>query len=166
MINQKTLHIVRHGKSTWDLPEIDDFDRPLTNRGISNNILIASRFAARFGDVDQITTSPATRAITTAISFARQSGISLEKIKLDSRFYFSGVDVILEFIRTTPDNINSLMIIGHNPDLSELANYFVPLIADEMPTSSIVSLRFNIESWEQVSHVKLGEWFFDYPKKS
>lgn len=166
MTHQKTLHIVRHGKSTWELTDVDDFDRPLTSRGISSNHIIASRFAASFGNVDSILTSPAVRALSTAVSLARTAGISLQKIKLEPHLYFSGVNEIITLIEATSNDIDSLMVVGHNPDLTDVANHFVPSITDEMPTSSIASIRFNIESWADISQRKVSEWFFDYPKKS
>lgn len=166
MVNQKTLHIIRHGKSTWEMPEIEDFDRPLTSRGINNNYLMASRFAANFVTVDSILTSPATRALTTSVCFARSLGISLHKIVIEPHLYFSGIDVIFELILNTSNEINSLIIVGHNPDLTELANALVPSLTDEIPTSSVVTIRFNVENWQQISQPKVSEWFFDYPKKS
>lgn len=163
---EKLLHLVRHGKSSWDMTDIEDFDRPLTEKGIRNNYNISRRFILNFPSVDQIIASPATRAIATAICFARTLKVPSKSIIINESLYFAGLDAIFRTIKNTPDNINSLMLVGHNPELTELFELLLPSVTEEMPTSSVASIRFKVDHWDQIAPQMVSEWFFDYPKKS
>jgi phosphohistidine phosphatase len=163
---EKLLHLVRHGKSSWDMTDIEDFDRSLTEKGIRNNHIISRRFILNFPEVGLIVTSPATRAVATAICFARTLKTPTKDISINNSLYFAGLDSIFKIIKNAPDNINSLMLVGHNPELTELLNLFLPSLAEEMPTSSVASISFKAERWDQISPQVVSEWFFDYPKKS
>ena len=79
----KSLHIVRHGKSSWDFEDISDIDRPLSPRGINNAYLMSKKLSERKVVPDLFLTSPANRALYTSIIFARILKFPYEKIKFD-----------------------------------------------------------------------------------
>jgi len=161
----KYLFIVRHGKSDWSNPDLKDIDRPLKGRGIRDATKMGKHLKNRKISVDLILTSPATRAFHTATIFARKMNLPTTKIQIKEDLYFSGTEEILKIIKKTSNDINSLMIFGHNPDFTGLANYFVSDYIDNVPTSGIVGLEFETDDWQKTDKTNLKKYFFEYPKK-
>jgi phosphohistidine phosphatase len=160
----KTLHIVRHGKSSWDLPGVSDFDRPLLEKGISNSYTLAQRLCDKYGKTDLIITSPANRALHTAIILARVSKIDLKNIQINENLYDCETSTVIDIIEETNSDIKNLIIVGHNPSFTNLANLYLPDYIDNIPTSGIVTLRFNTKKW---SIIDIAPVFseIDFPKK-
>ncbi len=165
MKKRKTLHIVRHAKSSWDYDNISDIDRPLKLKGIKNAYEMARRIKIRNALPEFIITSPANRAIHTAIIFARVFELPLSKIIIDENLYATGEDSIMDIIKKTDNSVKSLMIFGHNPELTYFANIFVKDTIDNISTAGTVSLVFDIENWKDISKKKLISELFDFPKK-
>jgi phosphohistidine phosphatase len=160
----KTLHIIRHGKSSWDLPGIADIDRPLIEKGIVNNYLMAERLKQKFSLPELIYSSPANRAIHTAIIFSRVLKINLNCIVIENRMYEAETSSILDLVEETKSNINNLTIIGHNPVFTDLANLFLPESLLNIPTSGVVSLQFDMKDWK-ISNKTPVHTRIDFPKK-
>jgi len=160
----KTLHIVRHGKSSWDLPGISDIDRPLIEKGIINNYLMAERLKQIYSVPELIYTSPAIRAIHTAIIFSGTIGAKFSAILIESKFYEGQVNGILEVVAITKSEIKNIMIVGHNPVFTDLVNLFLPEHIDNLPTSGIVSLQFDLKDWK-ISNKTPVSSNIDFPKK-
>jgi phosphohistidine phosphatase len=167
----KTLYLVRHAKSTWEYSSLADYDRPLNNRGLRDAPLMGQRLAEKKISVDQIWSSPARRAIDTAYILAEALNYSRKEIMLHDQFYISSTDNFISEIQSCPDEVKSLLIVGHNPVICQTANL---LIADDncgvdielMPTCSIVAFVFNIGSWQQLRAHDGRCLFFDFPKKN
>lgn len=165
MKKRKTLHIVRHAKSNWDYDNISDIDRPLKLKGIKNAYEMARRIKIRNALPELIITSPANRAIHTAIIFARVFEFPLSKIIVEENLYATEQDSIIDIIKKTDNSVPSLMIFGHNPEFTNLANIFVKNTIDNISTAGIVSLVFDIDNWKDISKKKLVSELFDFPKK-
>jgi phosphohistidine phosphatase len=159
----KTLYIVRHGKSTWDYDGVKDSDRPLKEKGISDAMIMAERLKNSSRIPDQIISSSAARALHTAIIFNRSLKIPEKNFKIDSDLYAATVDEILDVIYGVDDSVNSLMIFGHNPGFTELANYLCNLKIDNIPTSGIVMITFTTEKWIKLNRNVVMNEFFDFP---
>ena len=166
MKKRKTLHIVRHAKSSWDFENISDIDRPLKLKGIQNSYEMARRIKIRYTLPDLIITSPAIRAIHTAIIFARVFEFPLDKIIIDENLYGAEEDSIMGLIKKTDNSISSLMIVGHNPELTNFVNRFVKDTIVNIGTTGIVSIVFDVEDWKDVDQKKLVSEHFDFPKKN
>ena len=165
MKKRKTLHIVRHAKSNWDYDNISDIDRPLKLKGIKNAYEMARRIKIRNALPELMITSPANRAIHTAIIFARVFELPLSKIIIEENLYATEEDSVMDIIKKTDNSVKSLMIFGHNPELTYFANIFVKNTIDNISTAGIVSLVFDIENWKDISKKKLISELFDFPKK-
>ena len=146
----KTLHIVRHGKALQDYLRIDDIDRPLIEKGIHNNIAVATRLVDKYAIPDIIISSPAARALHTAHIFARVMGFPPEKVTAYEKLYFKGEEA-LEILCEISDEIESAMIVGHNPDVTYLAGSFTRSLTDSLPTSGVATIRFETEQWCNIS---------------
>ena len=166
MKKRKTLHIVRHAKSSWDYDNISDIDRPLKLKGIQSAYEMARRIKIRNALPELIITSPANRAIHTAIIFARVFEFPLSKIVIEENLYATEEDFITDLIKKTDNSISSLMIVGHNPELTNFTNIFVKNTIENINTAGIVSLVFDIEKWKDINKKKLVSEQFDFPKKN
>ncbi len=162
----KELFIVRHAKSSWNQPELADIDRPLNKRGKKNAPQMGRRLANRNVLPDLLLSSPAKRSISTAKKIATEIGFSKSKIQTDTLFLHTSVDEIIHRLRLVSDDVNSLMIFGHNPGLTDLANFLTGGNIYNIPTCGVVALQFDIEHWEQIDAGKGKIVFFDYPKKN
>jgi phosphohistidine phosphatase len=165
MAQEKILYIGRHAKSSWDFPGRADIDRPLAERGIANAYDMANRMNDRGDKPGHIISSPANRALHTAIIFARQLKIPFSRLAINENLYMGGEDSILEVISRTDSGLDSLMIFGHNPDFTYLANYFLKDRIYNIPTCGLVRLNLGTPGWEGIRKAKLLDYVFDFPKK-
>ena len=163
-MQNKTLSIVRHAKSSWKYDNVLDIDRPLKNRGIRNAYEMADDYK-HGAKPDLIITSPANRAIHTAIIFARIINYPLGNIIINESVYAGYLEVLLNLIGKSDNTVNTLMLVGHNPTFNELANYFLKKPIDNIPTAGIVTLTFETGDWKKISKDNLKKNSFIYPDK-
>jgi len=160
----KSLYIVRHGKSTWDIENIPDIDRPLKERGILDAYKMAERLMVQNRIPDIIISSPAVRALHSSTIFARTFNIPCNKIEINEGIYHAGTKLILGIIEQVDNQVNSVMVFGHNPTFTDLANRFIDDKIANLPTTGIVGLSFETNSWKKLENLKPKDWFFDFPK--
>jgi phosphohistidine phosphatase len=159
----KTVILVRHGKSSWKDSSLRDRDRPLNKRGKRDAPLMGGRVAARGLRPDRMITSPAKRARRTARAFAE--ALNLEAFDIDDRIY-EGTEIdLLALIREQDDAQSTVMIVGHNPVLTNVVNQLVPEPILNVPTCGVVMVDFDVVSWSEVGHGVAAHVHFDYPKK-
>jgi phosphohistidine phosphatase len=160
----KTLFLIRHAKSSWDDPALPDKDRPLDDRGKRDAPKMGKRLAKRDVNPDLILSSPAMRALTTAQIIARKLDYKLQDIVVDDRLYAGEMDDLLNVIQQLDDKLERVMLVGHNPELSELA-YRLSSDITHMPTCAVAELTFDAKSWSNIGKAKLAKVALDYPKK-
>lgn len=165
----KTLYIVRHAKSSWDDPDLSDFDRPLNNRGKKDAPHMGKRLKEKRVTADTMLSSPAERALTTCKEIANVLGFPQEKIRTDKRLYHASEDQILNVLRELKDSPKDdeevVMIFGHNPGLTEFTNALLDETIMNIPTSGVVHASLRIEHWKDI-HFGCGKMLhFDFPKK-
>ena len=159
----KTLYLVRHAKSSWKYPELDDFERPLNRRGRAGLESMGEFLKEVKAAPDLIISSPATRAATTARIIAYKIHYPLEKILYSEYIYLSDEDVLLNFIQDIDNDVKEAMLIGHNPALTDLANYISKQQIGNIPTCGIFCVEFNISSWRKISEQCGILKFFEFP---
>ena len=162
----KRLILVRHAKSSWANPGQDDIERPLNERGLRNAPEVARRLRER-GQVPALAvSSPARRALATARLMATEFGIAEADIKIEPSLYEASVETWLRVIASLPANAGSVLMVGHNPTLTELANQLChePRI-DNVPTCGVLCLDYDARSWKSVPESRPVDWSFDYPKR-
>ncbi|MFH1296591.1 MAG: histidine phosphatase family protein [Bacteroidota bacterium] len=160
----KTLYLVRHAKSSWDHPGLSDIERPLMEKGVARSHRVIEYLKGHGVHPDLILSSPAVRAIETANLFAVGLGYPLGDVVVERKIYDGYYDRILDIIYATPDHIGSLMIVGHNPTITNLANLFLHPGIDDMPTSSMVGICFETLIWEKVPNADTRQLFVVSPK--
>ena len=162
--NTIRLLICRHAKANRQDTSLRDFDRPLDERGECDAPEMGRRLAQQGVLPDLIMTSPAARAVATALHYARQLGIPPEQIRYNPEQYAASVPALLNLIRTVDTGVGTLMLVGHDPESTDLANALGGL-SIEIPTSGIVALAFSQCAWADLTAGSGTLLFFDYPKK-
>ncbi len=161
----KKIYILRHAKSSWNDLAVSDFDRPLNERGKRDAPLLGDKLKELKIVPDLILSSAANRAITTAMIVAEKINFPQEKIEKREDFYLASSQKIIKVINLLDDSFNSILIVGHNPGLTELANDLGAFQVSNMPTCALVALEFDVGEWQAV-HFGLGKHIlFEYPKK-
>ena len=161
----KKLLVVRHAKSSWDYPDLDDIDRPLNKRGKRNAPEMGKRLARKGIHPDLLITSPANRAKTTAKKIAKALSFPKDEIVIDQTLYHGTNRDIINVIQNVKDEISILMIFGHNPGFTDLVNQLSNSNIYNIPTCGIAEIDFNVQSWGEID-IKMGKLIdFDYPKK-
>ena len=145
----KTLILVRHGKSSWEY-SVGDKDRPLLERGINDALLVSDKFHEQSIKIDWIFSSPANRALHTAMVFCRQMYFPLDKFRTTEWLYdFSGNEV-LQFAKELDDDLETVMIFGHNHAFTYIANSLGNTYIENVSTSGLVQLEFDVEDWTSI----------------
>ena len=161
----KKLTLIRHAKSSWKYPNLDDLDRPLNSRGRRDAPMMGKRLAKDKALPDLMISSPAKRAWKTAKIIAREVGFEKAKIEKNIALYEAGVSELIQVIQKIDGKYDDVMIFGHNPGFTSLAHYLTNYEVDNIPTCGIFVIEFNVNSWQEVSQGKGKFISFDYPKK-
>ncbi|MEQ8241959.1 histidine phosphatase family protein [Fulvivirga sp.] len=160
----KILYLVRHAKSSWDYPNLSDFDRPLSARGERDAPKMGQRLADKSVLPDLIISSPANRALTTCQIIAKSIGYDPKKIKTQQSIYHAGEGTLLKVVKNTEDHVNSLMLFGHNPGFTDFACSLANEEIYNIPTCGIVAIKLDTNDWYEVNFGTGQLEFFDYPK--
>lgn len=161
----KTLYLLRHAKSSWNRPELRDFERPLASRGQGDIRKMGRRFKQAGRMVQCIVSSPAVRAKTTAMLFAKEIGFMEDQIAANPELYFAGTSMFLKAVRLVDEVYDSAMLVGHNPAITEFVNTMCGADIENIPTSGLVELRLPIEHWSDAEYGKAELIDFDFPKR-
>jgi phosphohistidine phosphatase len=161
----KTLLLIRHAKSSWNDPDMDDFDRPLNKRGKLNAPEMALRLLTRGTVPELIISSPAKRARTTARIMAKEWKYPKEAILLEEELYLCYASTFLKVITKIDDDFKAIAIFAHNPGITDFANYLTEEIRiDNVPTTGIFGIEAETDHWQDFDRAKKRFLFFDYPK--
>tara|TARA_A100000171_G_scaffold19861_1_gene18255 strand:- start:577 stop:1059 length:483 start_codon:yes stop_codon:yes gene_type:complete len=146
----KTAILVRHGKSSWEY-NVSDRDRPLMERGIKDVNKVAKEFSSNSIQIDAAYSSPANRALHTAMIFLRTINFPFTKFELSNELYdFSGEDVY-RFLKGLNNDQDTVIIFGHNEAFTHIANSLGNMYIDNVPTSGLVQLKFDTNDWSAVT---------------
>jgi len=164
----KRLTLIRHGQAEWQATTLADFDRPLTRRGLAE----ATAMARRLRSADRpapglLLTSPARRTVQTAEVFANELGIAPRLVKPVDALYLAPPQALLDAIATSGPRITHLLVVGHNPGLSELACELAPDAGlASFATGACCTLALVSDSWQDPGRASSAEYeapgrFFD-----
>jgi phosphohistidine phosphatase len=161
----KELCLVRHAKSSWKYSKLDDFERPLNKRGRKNAPFMGKVIRQLNVDPDLIISSPATRAAMTARIIAHEIGYPLVGIRYLESVYESSEMDLIHILKNIEDQVNKVMLIGHNPALTQLANTIGNYPFSNIPTCGICCVALDITSWSGIDETPGKLKFFEFPKK-
>ncbi len=157
----KELVLLRHAKSSWD-NNLDDRNRPLNEKGVNRIINVSKVSKEIFLNSDIIYSSPAIRAISTAIIMTSVLKINFSKIHLYESLYTFNSQDIINFIRSIDNKYNRVICVGHNPAYSEVGNLLGDKKLIHLPTAGWIKFKFNESDWK---HIKNGEVVVGLPRK-
>ena len=160
----KKLFLIRHAKSSWEDTSLADFDRPLNKRGKKDAPFMGSILYKQGVKPDLILSSPAKRAYSTAKKIAKELNYSVEKIEKSKKIYLSSPAALLDIITKQKEYIQTLLLFGHNPELTELVAQLCNEHIDNVPTCGIVCISFDVEQWNLINKSNSKFEYFDYPK--
>jgi phosphohistidine phosphatase len=160
----KQLIIVRHGKSDQGEYGMSDFNRTLNHRGNKNANEMAERITSKGIMPEQIVSSPAKRALSTAKHFADVLKVPHSNIQQEATIYEANVTALLQVINQLNNDYKRIALFGHNPGLTELVNYLADAKIYNLPTAGVVVIDFPFDDWLLVSQHTGTLFFFDSPK--
>jgi phosphohistidine phosphatase len=161
----RRLTLVRHAKSSWDYPELSDFERPLNARGRRDAPAMARRLDPLLKRPLRLVSSPALRAITTAHAFADVLGIAQSEIRVEPAIYEAAGSTLLDLLRRLDDADPHVLLFGHNPGLSECAHALAECTFGELPTCGVAMLALDIARWRELKPGKGRVEQYHYPKE-
>lgn len=159
----RTLTLIRHAKSSWDDPKIEDFHRPLNERGFRDAPVMAQRLGNLLEATPQLVASPALRTTTTARIFAEVLGIAESAIRFEPPIYDATAAELLAVVRKLDDAFPNVALFGHNPGLTDLSHQLARCTFSEMPTCAMAVLEFDVDRWADVAHGRL--FAYSFPKE-
>jgi phosphohistidine phosphatase len=162
----KILTLVRHAKSSWSDATLGDRQRPLNRRGKHDAPIMGRRIADHGIRPSLIISSPAERAWTTAKTIATELTYPLEFLQREDSLYLASLDDFLDVLVAQDKDFNSIMVVGHNPGMTDFANFLSPGLTHNLPTAGVVSVEIDQDHWKLYERPKTRLLVHDYPKKT
>lgn len=162
----KKLILIRHGRTEEQIQGISDFERSLTHKGKVASKAMANRLKEKENTPGVIISSPAFRALETAIIFAREFGIKPEKILINSNIYSKmNLKLLPEILSVAGKDDELVTLVGHNPSFTEIADSICNEGCDFLPKSGIIAISFDIKSWTEILNNKGNIEYLLKPEK-
>ncbi len=162
----KTLIIVRHAKSSWDIIGQEDSERPLNERGKRDAPVMAKRLKEKVKNIDLFVSSPAKRAKRTARYFASEYKTDKDNILVKKNLYEAAVADFVAVVENLPDKQDTIALFSHNPGITDFVNSLTKVRVDNMPTCGVFAITLNTNKWAKFSESEKTFLFFDYPKNA
>ena len=160
----KKLILIRHAKSDWSNPLLEDFLRPLNKRGERNAPFMAKILEKKDIKPDLIISSPSIRTKQTLEYFIKQLNYK-DEVRFEESIYEAPFENLLKVIKNISNNYKIILLVGHNPGLCDLINFLLDKHFENIPTCGIVEIDFNAKSWQDISKENSNLVSFEYPKK-
>lgn len=113
-----------------------------------------------------IISSPATRAWSTAKIIAKKLSYPKEFLQREDDLYLASLDDFLDVLTAQDNEFNSIMVVGHNPGITDFANYLSPGLTNNLPTAGVVSVQIDRDHWNLYERPTTKLLLHDYPKKT
>jgi phosphohistidine phosphatase len=153
------LALVRHAKSDWGSPSLDDHDRPLNERGLRDAPRMAAQLAAAGFRPDAIRSSTAVRARTTAGFFGEALGVPVDLVE---DLYGASARTLLA--EASAPRVSSVLVVAHDPGLSVLARSLSDGGIAHMPTCAVAVFTWDQDDWDVATALDPDSWTFDTPR--
>lgn len=160
----KQLFVIRHAKSTWKEENLPDMDRPLKGRGIRDAYNSSQWLRQENYWPDYVISSPATRALHTALIFAKSLDYAYADIRIEGQLYLCSAQEMHEVVQALDDRYEKVFLFAHNPTITNYVNQRIDHRIDNVPTTGVACLQFKSKSWSQLED-SAELMFFDYPKR-
>lgn len=159
----KNILLLRHAKSSWKNKGLNDIDRPLNKRGFKDAPLMAERFVSMNILPDLIISSSSKRTILT-IEYFRKALTSKHEFIITEQLYLANSDELLEILSNVDEKFRVVMLVCHNPGITDLANLLSNEFTENIPTCGLAGFSYD-GIWSTIKNRSCKLIFFDYPKK-
>jgi phosphohistidine phosphatase len=159
------LTLIRHAKSSWENPALSDFDRPLNKRGRKNAPLMGKIIRKRGLVFEQIVSSPALRAITTARLMAEKLGFPEHEVEQRADLYDASLDALLDCVSSLDNQYSKIALVAHNPGITALCNHLTGESITNLPTCAVALIEFDLDDWRAVDQDTGRLTLYEYPRK-
>lgn len=144
----KTIHLLRHAKSSWKDPGQADFERPLNGRGREAAPLVGQFMLKQKIRPDLVLSSPAERARQTAALVIQSAKLDAE-LRFDERIYEASAAQLLEVVSQIDETVGVALLVGHNPGMEDLLRTLTGE-HQTMPTAALARINLDVEKWSKV----------------
>lgn len=162
----KMITLIRHAKSSWKEPMLQDMDRPLNRRGQANAVMMGERLYSilKNNRPTKIYSSPAVRAEETSHLMSDSLRVSAGAIELISALYTFNYEELLEWVRGLNRDEDNVFLVCHNPAITDLFNFLTLSNLEKIPTSGIAVLELGVVDWCQAGAGMARVKHYDFPK--
>lgn len=160
----KRIGLIRHAKSSWKDPACQDIDRPLNRRGKCNAAMMGRRLCEQESNWSRLYCSPAKRARQTAHLISEMVGLTEDNIEMIPSLYTFNYEELLFWMRSLARNEDRLLIVCHNPAMTDLVNFLALSELEKIPTCGVALLKLNTVDWSQAGAGMGKITYYDYPK--
>lgn len=163
----KRLILLRHAKSSWTDERLADAERPLSDRGERDAPRMGARLHERGIHPDLVLSSPAVRARSTARLISRPLEYAPDAVRLEASLYLAAPQAIMDVVQAQTDSVACLLVVGHNPGLTDLTHLLLPdFDLDDLPTAGVVVIDCTAERWSEVRDAPRRLVCYDFPKNT
>tara|TARA_Y100001980_G_C14396038_1_gene193706 strand:+ start:189 stop:686 length:498 start_codon:yes stop_codon:yes gene_type:complete len=147
----KKITFIRHAKSSWDVSNVHDFDRSLSDRGIKDAKLMGKIIMNENIKFEKIISSPANRAINTAKIISSEINYPINEIEINDEIYNSNTFNIFSIIKKIDsDQFNHIALVGHNPTFHSLIEIIANHNLLKLPTCAIVTIVLKVKKYSDI----------------
>ena len=159
----KTLLLARHAKSNWGDKNFSDFDRPLNEKGKADAPIMALCLQQCGYLIHQIISSDAARALETAEEYKKH--LTPEQSLITHHdLYLADAETIVDIVSRISPSHSAVMIVGHNPGMSDALNYYCTENFDDMSSCGVGIIQFEVASWGEITEGSGDILGFENPK--
>ena len=159
----KKLIVVRHSKSSWKDSSLLDFDRPLNKRGNKDGKKMSKLLKKYISSVDLLISSSSERTRLTSSYFQKE--IKFKNSIFSKRLYHASSQEIIKTLNEIESGVNSVLLIGHNPGLTDFINKKTDINIFNLPTTGVVIIKFPIKSWLELDYKSGKVELIKFPKE-
>ena len=162
----KTIFLIRHSKATREYSQINDSDRPLTEKGCHDTEKMSLILKDHINSVDLILTSTAVRGYASALIYSKHLGYHPKNIQLEKNLYMTGSKDMLAILKSLDDQINSVALIAHNPGLERLVKFLTGTESLHFSTSGLAMIESKIDAWNELNAGNCNLLSYRHPKET
>lgn len=144
---KKKVYIVRHAKAAESL---NDYERPLTAAGLARTEELGEELKRSGTRLDALYASAALRTRQTAGRLAEILDFPAEKIGYDEALYLTSEEAYFNILVGLDEDVHEVMLVGHNPEVSNLLHFFLPDFTSFMQTGACACIAFDAGSWQSI----------------
>ncbi len=159
------LTLIRHAESSWSHATLNDYERPLNQRGIDNAPLMGLVLKGLGKEFDLIVSSPAHRAATTTELLAGELSHPSEHIVFEKKLYNADLNTLLDVVQSLPADKIQVALVGHNPGMTEFCNFLCSAGIGNLPTCAIAGIKLAVDDWSAVYRDTGTLELYEYPRK-